>query len=139
MTRAIELRLRKLEVASSGPPRLRIVWSNTSDPAEWDHQIDERIARGEARPATNLCVWGGCRRIIATRPQRDASFRANEALAHDASPHSSSSVAEMGPAFLPPGQFFTYANTYWMAKSRSAGLVGPFPINRRGRTLRRTD
>jgi hypothetical protein len=41
-------RLRKFEAAASGPRKGRIVWSNTSDEREWDQQIAEMIARGEA-------------------------------------------------------------------------------------------
>ena len=43
-------RLRKLEAATSGPRTVRIVWSNTSDEREWDQQIAEMIARGQALP-----------------------------------------------------------------------------------------
>jgi hypothetical protein len=42
-------RLRKLEAATSGPRKVRIIWSNTSDEREWDQQIAEMIASGEAR------------------------------------------------------------------------------------------
>ena len=48
MSRGIDLRLRKLEAARS--PRVRMVWSNTSDAAEWDRKIAEMLAAGEASP-----------------------------------------------------------------------------------------
>ncbi len=47
----IQLRLRKLEAVASGPRQVRVVWSNTSDPAEWERQIAEMIASGSARPS----------------------------------------------------------------------------------------
>jgi hypothetical protein len=50
MMRAIDQRLRKLEAEKSAERRLHIVWSNTSDPAEWGRLIAERIARGDASP-----------------------------------------------------------------------------------------
>jgi hypothetical protein len=49
MIRGIEQRLRKLEAANDGPQRLRIVFSATSDEAEWDRQIAEMIRSGQAR------------------------------------------------------------------------------------------
>jgi hypothetical protein len=58
MTRAIEQRLRKLEVATSGPPKLWIVWSNTSDPAEWDERIAEMLASGRASPSDEFMRIG---------------------------------------------------------------------------------
>jgi hypothetical protein len=42
-------RLRKLEAAASGPRKVRIVWSNTSDKREWNQQIAEMIDSGRAR------------------------------------------------------------------------------------------
>ena len=42
-------RLRRLEAATSRPRQVRIVWSNTSDEREWDQQIAEMIASGEAQ------------------------------------------------------------------------------------------
>jgi hypothetical protein len=42
-------RLRKLEAAASGPRKVRIVWSQTSDEREWDQQIAEMIDSGRAR------------------------------------------------------------------------------------------
>jgi hypothetical protein len=48
MIRAIEQRLRKLEAANDGPQRLRIVFSMTSDPADWDSQIADLISSGQA-------------------------------------------------------------------------------------------
>jgi hypothetical protein len=48
MTCRIEQRLRKLEVAASGPPGVRIVWSDTSDEAKCDRQIAETIDSGWA-------------------------------------------------------------------------------------------
>jgi hypothetical protein len=48
MTRGIERRLRKLELGSTEPRRLRIVFSVTSDEADWDHQIADMISSGQA-------------------------------------------------------------------------------------------
>jgi hypothetical protein len=48
MIRGIEHRLRKLEAANDGPQRLRIVFSMTSDEADWDRQIAEMISSGQA-------------------------------------------------------------------------------------------
>jgi hypothetical protein len=48
MIRAIEQRLRKLEAANDGPQRLRIVFSMTSDEAEWNGQIADMITSGQA-------------------------------------------------------------------------------------------
>ena len=45
----ITTRLRRLEAATSGPRKVRIVWSNTSDEREWDQQIAEMIDNGRAR------------------------------------------------------------------------------------------
>ncbi len=47
--RRMTTRLRKLEAATSGPRQVRFVWSNTSDEREWDQQIAEMIASGEAQ------------------------------------------------------------------------------------------
>jgi hypothetical protein len=49
MNRGTDARLRKLEVAN-GPPRVRMVWSNSSDADEWDRRIADMIASGKARP-----------------------------------------------------------------------------------------
>jgi hypothetical protein len=50
-------RLRRLEAAMRGPRQVRIVWSNTSDPAEWDRKTAEMIARGEASPNDEfMCI-----------------------------------------------------------------------------------
>jgi hypothetical protein len=48
MTRAIEQRLRKLELGTNEPRRLRFVFSATSDEADWDSQIAEMIRTGQA-------------------------------------------------------------------------------------------
>jgi hypothetical protein len=48
MIRGIEQRLRKLELVSTEPRRLRIVFSATSDEADWDSQIAELIGSGQA-------------------------------------------------------------------------------------------
>jgi hypothetical protein len=48
MTRGIEQRLRKLEAANDGQQRVRIVFSMTSDPADWDSQIADLISSGQA-------------------------------------------------------------------------------------------
>ncbi len=57
MTRAIETRLTKLEAAAPSRPT-RIVWSDTSDPAEWDRLIAELIALGEAKPSDEFLRVG---------------------------------------------------------------------------------
>ena len=54
----IQQRLRKLEAARSGRPKVRIVWSNTSDEREWDQQIAEMIASGEASPSDEFMRVG---------------------------------------------------------------------------------
>jgi hypothetical protein len=54
----ITTRLRRLEAAMSGPRQVRIVWSNTSDPAEWDRQIAEMIASGRASPSDEFMRVG---------------------------------------------------------------------------------
>ena len=54
----ITTRLRKLEAATSGPRKVRIVWSNTSDEREWDQQIAEMIASGEASPSDEFMRIG---------------------------------------------------------------------------------
>ena len=51
-------RLRKLEAAASGPRKVRIVWSNTSDEREWDQRIAEMIARGTASPTDEFLRIG---------------------------------------------------------------------------------
>jgi hypothetical protein len=48
MIRAIEQRLRKLEAANDGAHPLRIVFSATSDQADWDGQIAAMISSGQA-------------------------------------------------------------------------------------------
>jgi hypothetical protein len=48
MTRATEQRLRKLEADARTRP-VRMVWSDTSDPVEWDRRISEMVATGQAR------------------------------------------------------------------------------------------
>ena len=58
MTSRIEQRLRKLEAETNGPPRVRIVWSDTSDEAEWDRQIAEMIDSGEASPSDEFMRVG---------------------------------------------------------------------------------
>jgi hypothetical protein len=50
MIRAIEQRLRKLEAANDGPQRLHIVFSMTSDEADWAAQIADMIRSGHAGP-----------------------------------------------------------------------------------------
>ena len=49
MNRVTETRLRKLE-ANAPVKRLQIVFSATSDPAEWDRAIADLIASGRAEP-----------------------------------------------------------------------------------------
>jgi hypothetical protein len=46
----IEQRLRKLELGTTVPRRLRIVFSATSDEADWDSQIAAMIRKGQASP-----------------------------------------------------------------------------------------
>ena len=60
MTRAIEQRLRKLEAHNRTRP-VRLVWSNTSDPAEWSRRIAEMIANGEASPDDEFVQIGWMR------------------------------------------------------------------------------
>jgi hypothetical protein len=60
MTRAIEQRLRTLEADTSTRP-VRMVWSDTSDPAEWDRRISEMIASGEAGPDDEFVQIGWMR------------------------------------------------------------------------------
>ena len=53
----ITTRLRRLEAATSGPRKVRIVWSNTSDEREWDRQIAEMIDSGAASPNDEfMCI-----------------------------------------------------------------------------------
>jgi len=54
----ITTRLRRLEAAMSGPRKVRIVWSSTSDEREWDQQIAEMIASGEASPSDEFLLIG---------------------------------------------------------------------------------
>jgi hypothetical protein len=58
MIRGIEQRLRKLELGSTEPRRLRIVFSATSDPADWDSQIAEMIRSGQASAADEFMRIG---------------------------------------------------------------------------------
>jgi hypothetical protein len=67
----IQQRLRKLEAARSGSRKVRIVWSNTSDPAEWDQQIARMITRGEAR-ATDEFIRVGWMPPVAPDSPNDA-------------------------------------------------------------------
>jgi hypothetical protein len=60
MTRSIEQRLRTLEADARIRP-VRIVWSNTSDPVEWERQIAEMIARGKASPGDEFMRVGWLR------------------------------------------------------------------------------
>jgi hypothetical protein len=63
MNRAIELRLRKLE-ANAPAKRVRRVWTDTSDLAEWDREIARVIASGRSErlhmgvPVTFLSTFG---------------------------------------------------------------------------------
>ena len=52
------MRLWRLEAATSGPRKVRIVWSNTSDSAEWERQIAELIAGGRAKPTDEFLRIG---------------------------------------------------------------------------------
>jgi hypothetical protein len=50
-------RLRRLEAAMSGPRKVRIVWSNTSDERECDRKKAQMIASGEASPNDEfMCI-----------------------------------------------------------------------------------
>jgi|SRR4051794_6851342 hypothetical protein len=69
MIRGIEQRLRKLEAANDGPQRLRIVFSMTSDPADWDSQIAEMISSGQASPDDEFMQIGW---VPDTAPLSDA-------------------------------------------------------------------
>jgi hypothetical protein len=57
MTRGTDQRLRKLEADTRMRP-VRIVWSDTSDPAEWDRRISEMIASGRASPSDEFMRIG---------------------------------------------------------------------------------
>ena len=63
----ITTRLRKLEAAMSGPRQVRIVWSNTSDEREWDQQIAEMIASGEAQAADEFIRIGWMPPVVEVR------------------------------------------------------------------------
>jgi hypothetical protein len=67
MTRAIEQRLRKLE-ADTRTRRVRIVWSDKSDPAEWDRRISEIIASGQASPSDEFMRIGWVATDIVQQP-----------------------------------------------------------------------
>ena len=73
MIRAIEHRLRKLEAANDGPRRVRIVFSATSDEADWDTQIAEMIRSGQASADDEFMRIGwlpaGCEGLV---PQQNA-------------------------------------------------------------------
>ena len=58
MIRRIDQRLRKLETANDGPQQLRIVFSTTSDRADWDRQIAEMISSGQASAADEFMRVG---------------------------------------------------------------------------------
>ena len=70
----ITTRLRKLEAAASGPRQVRFVWSNTSDEREWDQQIAEMIASGEAQ-ATDEFIRIGWMPPLAPDSPNDADRR----------------------------------------------------------------
>ena len=56
MKRSLDARLRNLEADCAARP-LHIVWSNTSDRAEWQRKRAELIASGKADPGDDfLCV-----------------------------------------------------------------------------------
>jgi DNA-binding transcriptional regulator/RsmH inhibitor MraZ len=68
MTRGIEQRLRKLELGSTEPRRLQIVFSTTSDEADWDSQIADLISSGHASAADEfLRIGWGISRAGRTR------------------------------------------------------------------------
>jgi hypothetical protein len=67
MTRAIEQRLQKLEAHNRTPP-VRLVWSNTSDPIEWDRRIAEMIASGQASPSDEFMRIGWVATDIVQQP-----------------------------------------------------------------------
>jgi hypothetical protein len=70
----ITTRLRRLEAATSGPRQVRIAWSNTSDERQWDQQIAEMIASGEAR-ATDEFLRIGWLPPVAPDSPNDAGRR----------------------------------------------------------------
>ena len=70
MTSRIEQRLRKLEVAASGPPLVRIVRSDTSDAAEWDRRIAQMIDSGRARAADDFIRIGWMRPLVGSEESR---------------------------------------------------------------------
>ena len=71
----ITTRLRRLEAATSGPRKVRIVWSNTSDEREWDQQIAEMIARGDANVSDEFMRVGW---MPAFRSQRREKLTCRE-------------------------------------------------------------
>ena len=81
MTSRIEQRLRKLEAETSGPPLVRIVWSDTSDEAEWECRIADMIDSGRARAVDDFMRIGWMRPSVAqkkaasnTRPNPDRTM-----------------------------------------------------------------
>ncbi len=63
MTRTIETRLTKLEAAAPSRP-VRMVWSDTSDGAEWDRKIAELIADGQAKATDEFLRIGWARHRV---------------------------------------------------------------------------
>jgi hypothetical protein len=60
MNRSLDARVRNLEAEHSARP-LHIIWSNTSDRAEWKRKRAELIASGKADPGDDFMYvrWGG--------------------------------------------------------------------------------
>jgi hypothetical protein len=65
MNRSLDARLRNLEAEHSARP-LHIIWSNTSDRAEWKRKRAELIASGKADPGDDFMLVGWCQ---PERPQ----------------------------------------------------------------------
>jgi hypothetical protein len=65
----IRMRLRKLEAAAGEHRPVRIVWSKTSDPADWDRQIAEMVSSGRASPSDEFMRvgWLPCLPVTAAR------------------------------------------------------------------------
>jgi hypothetical protein len=100
MIRGIDQRLRKLEAANDGPQRLHIVFSMTSDEADWDAQIADMIESGPAALRMSSCASAGWlmplrgwsrTRMALGDSERDAGgyFRGCCGLAKYVRPHTS--------------------------------------------------
>ena len=70
MIRVIEQRLRKLEADNRTGP-VRMVWSDQSDPTEWDQKIAEMIASGQASQSDEFMRIG---RALPSQKQSDEAL-----------------------------------------------------------------